>query len=85
MEFLKSNNCILLSAAFVILSLTAWRRLCLWSPFIDCPYSSQYPHLFANWKVVYTEAKIDGSREVHKDGKYYQPLHVLEKPGIGVQ
>lgn len=39
----------------------------------------QYPHLFANWNVVYTEAIIDGSRKVHDEGKYYQPLHVLEK------
>ena len=47
----------------------------------------QYPHLFANWKVIYTEAKIDGSRKVHEEFKYYQPMHVLEKnsekPGFG--
>lgn len=47
----------------------------------------QFSHLFANWKVVYTEAELfkDGIRTKQEDAPCdpmsmcYQPVHVLEK------
>ena len=50
----------------------------------------QYSHLFTNWNVVYTEAKMfkDGIRTKEKDlpctpGIFcYQPIHILEKESV---
>ena len=39
----------------------------------------RYPHLFANWELVYTE--LDAEKRFNKQCVWcYQPLHVLRKP-----
>jgi len=55
---------------------------------MDLVIDHKYSHLFANWEVVYTEAKMfkDGPNTKAKDKPCltsfcYEPIHILEKSG----